>query len=207
MVFDKYYDMWDRHGVKLNSKLEITKDILDQVNKQSEVCDLVWAINVANQSNKSPANLSYTVMNLIRKILPVLLKHRSCIKYSGADVEARAVRHFTTDPEDRFKKRQQKIRNVLETYIKTTTSTEKPSRNSQTNSSLLPENSDVDYAEMQLRKTSSDEVIGVDAVLDQIEDNFKIMGKPFKKNWREITKRNIEIWFGKAETTKGKLEM
>lgn len=87
------------------------------------------------------------------------------------------------------------------------TSVGQQSSNSHANVLHIPEKSDVNYAEMQLRKTSSDEVIGVDAVLDQIEDDFKIMGKPFKKNWREITRRNIEIWFGKAEATKIKLEM
>lgn len=60
-----------------------------------------------------------------------------------------------------------------------------------------PTKDDVDAAELQLRKTSPDEVIGTDAVLDQIEDNFKKAGKPLKENWRDITKRNIPIWFSK----------
>lgn len=61
----------------------------------------------------------------------------------------------------------------------------------------VPQKADVDYAEEQLRKTSFAEVIGLDAVLDQVEANFTKAGKSLKENWREITKRNIEIWFSK----------
>lgn len=119
MVFGEYYNMWDKHGVKLTYKIEITKEILDQVGKQNQVCDLIWAINAANQSNPSPIILSYTVMDQIRKLSPLLLTHKSCKKYSGVDdVENRAVRHFATDPMDRFVKRQTIIRNVLEGYPK-----------------------------------------------------------------------------------------
>lgn len=61
----------------------------------------------------------------------------------------------------------------------------------------LPKIHDVDHAEEQRRKTSSDEVIGMDAVLDQLEDDFKKAGKPLKENWRDITKQKIKIWFRK----------
>jgi len=60
----------------------------------------------------------------------------------------------------------------------------------------LPEKSDIELAESQRRETP-DEVIGIDAVLDQVEKNFKEAGKPLKENWREITKQNIKIWFSK----------
>ncbi len=118
MVFYEYYDVWNRHGVKLTSGIEITKEVLDQVNKQNQVCDLIWAINAAEQNNKSVTNLSYTVMDRIRKLSPVLLNHNSFKKYSSADdIEERAVRHFTTDPLiDRFAQRQTKIRKALEGY-------------------------------------------------------------------------------------------
>ena len=58
----------------------------------------------------------------------------------------------------------------------------------------LPTKTDVEFAESQLRG-SSDEVIGIRTVLDQVESNFKKSGKPLKENWRNITERNIEIWF------------
>lgn len=47
MVFFEYYDMWNRHVAKLTSKIKITKEVLDHVNKQHQVCDLIWAINAA----------------------------------------------------------------------------------------------------------------------------------------------------------------
>lgn len=62
----------------------------------------------------------------------------------------------------------------------------------------FPGKSDVDHAESQLRKIS-DEIIGLETVLDQVESNFKKAGKPLKENWRYITKQNIinKIWFSK----------
>ena len=60
----------------------------------------------------------------------------------------------------------------------------------------LPNKADVEFVESQLRK-SLDEVIGIEDVLDQVEVNFSKAGKPIKDNWREITRRNIEIWFGR----------
>lgn len=61
--------------------------------------------------------------------------------------------------------------------------------------SYFPNKEDIDVAESQLRKTSSDEVIDVETVLDQILINFEKAGKPLKENWREATKQNIKIWF------------
>lgn len=60
---------------------------------------------------------------------------------------------------------------------------------------VYPNKEDIDAAESQLRKTSSDEVIDVEAVLDQILINFEKAGKPLKEDWREATKQNIKIWF------------
>jgi len=60
----------------------------------------------------------------------------------------------------------------------------------------LPEKADVEFAESQLRN-SSDEVVSLDAVLDQVEKNIHEEGKGLKKNWRQITKLNIEVWFEK----------
>ena len=117
MVFNEYYEMWNKHGVKLTTGIEITEEILDMVNKQSEVCDLIWTINYANQNNKSVANLSYTVMDQIRKLSHSLLNHKGYKKYSSVDeIENRAIRHFTTDIIERFINRQTKIRNVIEVY-------------------------------------------------------------------------------------------
>lgn len=60
----------------------------------------------------------------------------------------------------------------------------------------LPTKADVEFAESQLRKLS-DEVIGMEDVLDQIIVNFNKSGKELKEDWREITKQNIKKWFGK----------
>lgn len=119
MVFNEYYEMWNKHGVKLTFGIEITEELLDMVNKQSEVCDLIWTVNYTNQNNKSVANLSYTVMDQIRKLSHLLLKHKGYKKYSSTDeIEKRAIRHFTSDPFGRFIKRQAKIINVIEVYRK-----------------------------------------------------------------------------------------
>ena len=123
MVFNECCDKWDKHGFQLTASIEITKEILDMVNQQSEVCYLIWAINAAKQSNKSPFMLSHTVMDQVRKFSPLLLNHKGFKKYSGVDeVEKRAVRHYKTDPLERFINRQTKIRKVLEDYINKTLS-------------------------------------------------------------------------------------
>jgi len=70
----------------------------------------------------------------------------------------------------------------------------------------IPSRIDIEQAESEVRR-SPDEVIGREVVLDQIMVNFDKAGKQLDPNWREITRRNIEIWFGKAETKKGKLKM
>ncbi len=119
MVFNEYYERWNKHGVKLISGFKISEEILDMVSKQSEICDLIWTINYANQSNKSVVNLSYTVMDQIQKLSPSLLNHAGCKSYSGVDeIKKRAIRHYTTDPIGRFIKRQEKIRKVIEVYTK-----------------------------------------------------------------------------------------
>lgn len=119
MIFNEYYERWNKHGIKLISGFEITEEILDMVSQQSEICDLIWTINYANQNNKSVVNLSYTVMDQIRKLSPSLLNHKGCKNYSGVDeIEKRAIRHYTTDPIGRFIKRQEKIKKVIEVYTK-----------------------------------------------------------------------------------------
>lgn len=62
----------------------------------------------------------------------------------------------------------------------------------------LPTRTDVEFAESQLRQLPG-EVIDIEAVLDQIETNFKKAEKLLKENWRCLTKRNIEKWFSKKE--------
>ena len=62
----------------------------------------------------------------------------------------------------------------------------------------LPTKADIEFVESTLRK-SLDEVIGIEDVLDQVVTNFKKDGKPLKENWRQITSRNIELWFGKTQ--------
>ncbi|MBI2354847.1 MAG: DUF4268 domain-containing protein [Deltaproteobacteria bacterium] len=59
----------------------------------------------------------------------------------------------------------------------------------------LPEKSDIDLAELQLRRTFTEVVIGEEAVLDQVVKDFEKAGKPLKENWRETTKQNISKWF------------
>jgi hypothetical protein len=60
----------------------------------------------------------------------------------------------------------------------------------------LPNKEDIEYAESMLRK-STEEIISRDAVLNQVEINFRRIEKQLKENWREITIRNIGIWFEK----------
>ncbi len=81
---------------------------------------------------------------------------------------------------------------------KGTTSVGQQSSNCQANVFHIPEKADIESAEWPLRK-SPDEVVGIEDVLDQVEANFKKDGKPLKVNWRQITRRNIELWFGKEK--------
>jgi len=57
----------------------------------------------------------------------------------------------------------------------------------------LPCKRDIELAESQLRQYSDNN--GMEAVLGQIELNYKTANKALDKNWREITKQNIKIWF------------
>lgn len=63
--------------------------------------------------------------------------------------------------------------------------------------SYLPSKEDIDFTELQLRQTSSDEVIDLHSVLDQVEIHCKKAGQFLKENWRDITKQNISKWFSK----------
>jgi hypothetical protein len=60
-----------------------------------------------------------------------------------------------------------------------------------------PSKEDIDSAELQLRSFFADEVIGEEAVLDQVKKNLEMKGIPLKENWRETAKLNINIWFRK----------
>lgn len=108
------------------------------------------------------------------------------------------------DPKSRVKRHLKHLRDDhhvnLDFYLgKGTTSVGQESSGTQANVLHLPGKADVDQAEEQLRKSSSDEVIGLDAVLDQVEANFKKIDKRMKENWRQITRHNIELWFGKEK--------
>jgi len=59
----------------------------------------------------------------------------------------------------------------------------------------FPSKDDIEKAETEIRK-SSEEIVDLNAVLNQLETNFDKQGRILKKNWRMITKRNIEFWFG-----------
>ena len=115
-MFIEYYNLWDNHGIKLNQKIDSYENILFSANRQNEVCDLLWIINAGNQLDKSPENLSETVMNEFRRIAKSLLNHNGFKKYkSPIDVISRAARHFSGDhvmPE-RFIHRQPKIEKML----------------------------------------------------------------------------------------------
>jgi len=120
MDFRDYYNMWDKYGVKLSSPIEITKVLLEKVDLQNEVCDLIWAVSAINQSDKSSASLSQSVMEEIRKLAPSLLNHKCFKKYSTVvEVENRARRHFNGDHliPQRFIQRQPKIETVLKNNV------------------------------------------------------------------------------------------
>lgn len=119
MVFNGYYELWDRCGVKLSEKIEMTPGVLDRADQQNEVCDLIWAINAVKQGNKSPAHLSHTVMDEIKKLATSLLTHKCFKKYSSpSDVVKRADRHYKGDhlQPSRFIQRQPKIGSILKNY-------------------------------------------------------------------------------------------
>lgn len=130
MVFAEYFSMWDKYGVKLLSSIEITKEILNKAKQQNEICDLIWAINAANQNNKSVENLSETVMDQISKLSqvpsPWLLDHSVFDEYPNTTnkikkIISRARRHYRDEHRknsNSFKERQPMIKAYLEDYIK-----------------------------------------------------------------------------------------
>lgn len=62
----------------------------------------------------------------------------------------------------------------------------------------LPTKADIEFAYSQLRKMPG-EGIGTEDALNQVEVNFNKEGKPLKPKWRQITRENIKIWFGKKK--------
>lgn len=119
MIFNGYFEMWNRYGVKLTDKIKITKGVLDRADLQNEVCDLIWIINAANQSNNSVDNLSQTVINELHVLALILLDHKAFNQYkTTAEVVKRAERHYKGDHlmPSRFVQRQPKIEMILKNY-------------------------------------------------------------------------------------------
>jgi hypothetical protein len=193
MVFQEYIKMWETHGIRPTSPVTINEELINKLRNQADICDFIWIVNASNQKNKTPINLSVTVMAEIRRLADLLLSHKSCRDYGIADLENRAMRHFTRDVPKRFIDRQPYIRKILETYY---TDGESLRERKQAFEASLPGKNDIEDAESQLRKSAS-EIISRDSVLDQVDINFKREGKKLKDNWLEITKQNIEMWFGK----------
>jgi hypothetical protein len=191
MVFDKYYDMWDKYGVKLTSRVEITNEILDQVTGKPDVCDLIWAINAANQSNQSLEILSNTVMDQIQKSLPLLLNHKGRFSeyHSGDEVVARAKRHFTSDVVGGFKKRQTKIRNMLEGYINTNSSERNNTRSVKDSLAQgeIPTRDEIQA--IYMKNAIHGESIATDRLKKLIEDCFQKQGRQLHSDWWEETKK------------------
>lgn len=197
--FKEYYDRWNDHGKKLTSKVEITKEILDLVKGHNEVCDLIWAINDANQSNKSPSDLSNTVMGQIRDLSPLLLNHKGKFgEYdSRAKVVARANRHFRDDPKvglHPFKERQTNVIEVLKSYI---------SKNSNERNNTLPVVDSLAQGEIP----TSDEINAIyreiakpweeipeNLLKGAVEKKFVRQGRKLRADWWGITKNNLVEW-------------
>jgi hypothetical protein len=195
--FKNYHAMWDKHGVKLTSTFEITQDILDQVDGQNEVCDIIWAINAANQSDKSSANLSSTVMGQIRKLSHLLLNHKGKFK-NHRSVEKRALGHYKTDPQDRFIQRQPKIRNVLEGCINKNANER---HNTQSVADSLAQGEIPTKAEIQTicREIAKPwEEIPENLLKEAVEKKFARQGRKIRADWWEVTKRNLIEWSKKG---------
>lgn len=189
--FDEYYKAWDKHGVKLTCRIDITKDLLDRVTGKPDICDIIWAVNAVNQSDKSCDSLSNTVMDNIQKLLPLLLDHKSFIEQSSDYVKKRAIRHYNSDPH--FEKRQIKIRNILEGYINQSINERNNTRSVEDCLSYLPCKEDFRKAYRVIAVEYGKEV-AMDVVLDQIKREVEKTGKKMKPNWRMITETNIAIW-------------
>jgi len=197
MEFDKYFNMWNKYGVKLPTKIEITKEILNRVSRQNEVCDLIWVINAASQTNKSSTNLSNTALEQFHKLSPSLLSHKAFKDKKGysipSNVVDRAISHFNDDPnyEDRFIKRQPKIKSAFEGNDNKTAQ-QTPIKE---NSTIIPTKED--FASAYRALTRLGERGNIDAILDQIEIHAAKECRILKSNWRMITEENIKIWLKK----------
>ncbi len=124
MVFQNYYNMWKLYGItNLSEGIKITKSLLDKLDYQNDICDLIWAINAANQLDKSADTLSTTALKQIEKLAQqpdnILASHKCFFKYKGDNkvekILKRAERHYKEEPRflNRFKERQQKLIEVL----------------------------------------------------------------------------------------------
>lgn len=199
--FDNYYDRWMKHGKKITPRIEITQKILDLVNGHNEICDLIWAINAANQSDQSSDNLSNTVMDQIKKKLsPLLFNHKG--KFGGVDnakAVARANRHFRDDPKmglQPFKDRQTKVIEVLESYInhklnETTRSVEDAFAQGE-----IPTKDEIEAIYREIAK--SGEKISEKILKEAIERKFARQDRKLRGVWWEITRGNLIEWSKKG---------
>lgn len=196
--FNDYYNMWNKYGVKLTAKVEITKDILNQVHRQNELCDLIWAINAANQTNKSADSLSHTIMDQVRKFSPLLLNHKRFKKYdSVSKLEERAIRHYKTDPQANFIKRQPKISNALKDYINKKL---RERNNTGSVADFLPQAEMPTWDDIQtIYRMNAKPGCSIvpERLKELIENLFQKQGRKLRPNWWEETKKIIRNEAGK----------
>jgi hypothetical protein len=200
--FKEYYDRWNDHGKKLTSKVEITKEILDLVKGHNEVCDLIWAINAANQSNKSPSGLSNTVMGQIRDLSPLLLNHKGKFgEYDSRDkVVKRANRHFRDDPKvglHPFKERQTNVIEVLKSYISKNSIERNNTRSVEDSFAQgeMPARDEIQAICREIAKPG--EEIPENLLKEAVAKKFARQGRKLRADWWDITKKNLVEWWKK----------
>lgn len=198
MTYSKYAEMALRYGIKTN--IPITAEVLDKLKEQSEIFDLIWGSQAAINNNSSPAILSISTMAEIRRLNDLLLTHpafnKEKYKNSRNEIEKRADKHYSVDVRHslkRFTERQEKIRIKLGLSNTGNTKMTKEYKESESPDSEIPSRSEVEATMRNIGKQVHEDVLK-----ETLNAVFTNQGRKLRKDWWEVTKKNLEEWSKKG---------
>ncbi|KAF0159549.1 MAG: hypothetical protein FD159_490 [Syntrophaceae bacterium] len=198
MTYSKYAEMALRYGIKPN--IPITAEVLDKLKEQSEIFDLIWGSQAAISNNSSPAILSISTMAEIRRLNDLLLTHpafnKEKYKNSRNEIEKRADKHYSVDVRHslkRFTERQEKIRIKLGLSNTGNTKMTKEHKESESPDSEIPSRNEVEAAMRNIGKQVHEDILK-----ETLNAVFTNQGRKLRKDWWEVTKKNLEEWSKKG---------
>ena len=194
--YTKFAEMHSKYGIKLLDP--ISPELLNKLPDKSQILDVVWAINAANQKNKSPINLGLTVMKEIRDRADMLLSHKAFKNYGGDKEKLKdyADRHYKVEPshtDKMFKGRQEKIMKNLGLIkdIDRLIINEKQ-KTSESSDGEIPTEEEIKAIYREIAKPG--EEVFENRLKEAVRKIFDRQGRKLRSDWWNITKRNLVEW-------------